>query len=435
MTKKAKQIAIIILGLIVLPLTTRAQDNHQSFINSVNRGDVDTVSEFLDQGFDVNARIRKNRTALIQAANDGYTDLVKTLLDRGADINAQDDIDMTALMHSVKNSHIEVVKLLLSKGADVNLSSEGGLVAFHWVGMTGNIEIAKLFLERGVDINTQSKNNGTTALTMAAIFGRPNIVPFLLNNGADKTLTNSKGETALMIAEEREHSGIVRVMGTERENYAIIHLLKYDEFPSDDAMYNYYSRSDPLKIAAEDKLRSAALKGTYLSVWKLLDEGVNVNAQDEKGRTALMLAAANGWTKIVNFLIDRGADINIAEESGWTALIYASSHGRTKTIKTLMKNGADINFQTEQGATALSIASQKGRVNIVKLLLKNGADVNLQDNNGLTAMMIASDPKTKKILKKAGGEEYFGKNFKKRLEKKIKQNKSSPLFINDGFRG
>ena len=64
----------------------------------------------------------------------------------------------------------------------------------------------------------------------------------------------------------------------------------------------------------------------------LLAKGANVNATNEEGATALLLAAGDGPWKTVELLIDKGADINVKDQEGSTALIIASEKGHLDTV-------------------------------------------------------------------------------------------------------
>ena len=72
----------------------------------------------------------------------------------------------------------------------------------------------------------------------------------------------------------------------------------------------------------------------------LIDAGADINAKDEAGSTALMVASEYGRTEIVKLLIAAGADVNAKNELGWTALMWASRHGHTETVKLLIDAGA-----------------------------------------------------------------------------------------------
>jgi len=72
--------------------------------------------------------------------------------------------------------------------------------------------------------------------------------------------------------------------------------------------------------ADEESLRQAALDGDTMTVTKLLDRGVNIDAQDPFGSTALMLASFYGRTAVVRILVTRGANLGLRDSRGQTAL-------------------------------------------------------------------------------------------------------------------
>ena len=95
----------------------------------------------------------------------------------------------------------------------------------------------------------------------------------------------------------------------------------------------------------KDKTFLEAVKGTKVSlhqtkfdeVKKALDAGADVNAKDERNRTALYWASKKGYTKIVAMLLEKGADVNAKDKDGYTALKMASHNGHTKTADLIKK--------------------------------------------------------------------------------------------------
>jgi ankyrin repeat protein len=90
------------------------------------------------------------------------------------------------------------------------------------------------------------------------------------------------------------------------------------------------------------ELFKAIKEDNILTVMSLVDNGADINAKDEDGHTALIVAAKNGHTEIVNLLLNRGADINAKDKDGETALIKAAFNGHTEIVTTLIELGADI---------------------------------------------------------------------------------------------
>jgi ankyrin repeat protein len=82
-------------------------------------------------------------------------------------------------------------------------------------------------------------------------------------------------------------------------------------------------------------LFSAVAQDDMATIEALLAKGVDVNAKNESGQTALMIAARYARTTIVQFLVAKGADPNIKDKQGWTALKHAQS---SPEIVNILKN-------------------------------------------------------------------------------------------------
>src|ERR1035437_9103176 len=137
------------------------------------------------------------------------------------------------------------------------------------------------------------------------------------------------------------------------------------------------------------QLFNAATTNDVETVKVLLNKGVNINAKDTNGATALIKAASRGYADMTRLLLDKGAEINVKADYGWTALIGAAGGGYADMTRLLLDKGADINAKADEGITALMIAAVKGHADTVNLLLDKGADINVQDDLGWTALMFA----------------------------------------------
>jgi len=135
----------------------------------------------------------------------------------------------------------------------------------------------------------------------------------------------------------------------------------------------------------------AAENGHAATVSVLLAKGgIEVNAKDEKDKTALVQAVQNGHKEIVTLLLAQNADVNSNANYNWVPLIYASYSGHKEIAEQLLAKGAEVNAQEKQGKTALMLAVQNGHKEIVTLLLAKGANVNAKDEYGKTALMLAA---------------------------------------------
>jgi len=184
----------------------------------------------------------------------------------------------------------------------------------------GDLErVKKLLTKRKVDVNEKNEY-GSTALILASLNGRIEIVKYLLANGANINKQDWNGNTALILASLRGH----------------IDVVKY-----------------------------------------LLANGANINQKDKYGYTALIFASSKGHIEIVKSLLAKGANVNEKDNSGGTALIRASQYGHIEIVKYLLANGANPTIRTPENhwiyrnMTARDIAKRTNKKEIAPLL-ENG---------------------------------------------------------------
>ena len=75
---------------------------------------------------------------------------------------------------------------------------------------------------------------------------------------------------------------------------------------------------------------------------------------------SLPIAAKNGDLEEVRSLLRNGVDVDARDEKGWTAVLWASSQGHKQIVEALAANGANLNIQDGRGKTAVDYARQKG---------------------------------------------------------------------------
>lgn len=71
-------------------------------------------------------------------------------------------------------------------------------------------------------------------------------------------------------------------------------------------------------------------------------------------------------TSVVRYMLDRGVDVNAKDSAGNTALIAAATAGQWEMTDLLLKAGADVNAVNSSGNTALMGAVAKGNIEITK---------------------------------------------------------------------
>ncbi len=134
----------------------------------------------------------------------------------------------------------------------------------------------------------------------------------------------------------------------------------------------------------------AAREGDSAMLGAFYQAGLDVNVADEKGYTALILAAYHGHTDTVNFLISE-ANANPCQEDnrGNTALMGAIFKGHVSVAKQLVFADCDIDDENAQGQTALMFASLFDRQEIINTLLDEGANPAHMDKAGNSVADIA----------------------------------------------
>jgi hypothetical protein len=147
-----------------------------------------------------------------------------------------------------------------------------------------------------------------------------------------------------------------------------------------------------------NRLMQAAGKGDLNELQREHEFGVNINAGDETGWTALMLASAMCQAEAVRRLLDWGAKVDLEDKRGDTALIGASAafctsdrsrEAQAAIVRLLLERGASPNTQDRAGETALMAVTTYGNVDDLRVLLKLGARPSVKDQDGQIALDYA----------------------------------------------
>lgn len=162
----------------------------------------------------------------------------------------------------------------------------------------------------------------------------------------------------------------------------------------------------------DNALQNAVSYGDIELLLLLVRQGANVNHEVENGSTILMIAAAHGFhvqcgndplvtsytgnTAAVKALLDAGSRLDAKNNEGETALMLAARHARSGSVELLLSAGANVNLTNALGETALmhaveaSGAYAEDNVNeIVMRLISGGTDLNARDLQGKTALSHA----------------------------------------------
>lgn len=382
--------------------TATAAKLTEALTEAARKGDLNRVRALLDSGADADSHDPASGLGAIHAAAEhGRTEVVALLLDRGAQVNvARGFVRYTPLRAAIANKpQVEVVKLLLSRWADPNAPSDH-FTHLGGVAFLGDVEVARLLLDAKADVNSQRNAQKRTALMWAAARGHAAVAKLLLERGADPSLRDEEGATAMEIAEAAGKDDVVAVLRNARVA------------PRAVAGANVAAR--PVAPIAPDALRAevfsdALVKGPdAVRAW--LDRGNDPNGFDprlEKTYLDLLVSAPGvsdlNRSAILKLMLERKADPARSPGLLTTAVYYGRD---ANFLRALIAAGADVNDRRNWvgGYTPLLMAAERGSAMQSKVLIDAGADVEARKNSGETALDLATrrkDLMTVQLLERA----------------------------------
>lgn len=156
-------------------------------------------------------------------------------------------------------------------------------------------------------------------------------------------------------------------------------------------LYQLYTGYPENAVPGGSALTWAAAHNDGETVKILLDRGLDVNAADDQGRTALHQAIRWG-PQNVGLLLDGGARVNARTKSGATPLMLAAQSPFPEVVATLLDKKAEVNARDADDRTPLMYAAAAGRLANARALLGHGASVHVKDKAGRTALAQLQAP-------------------------------------------
>ena len=367
------------------------EDNVDKLVTLINSGEISINEQYSDKG----------KSPLMYSALYGSFKTAKYLLQNKADLTLKDSSGSDALLqpiHFVRlekdniiyPSHLFVTRLLLGAGADVNTRDYAGDSFIYSASYYNQFELVKIALEFKARVNV-SNEKGLTPLHVAAWHKNPRIVKLLLSYNADVNAKDAENRTPLyMICLSKENESEIIKMLLEK-NPDLHVKAKSGMSAIELAKANGYGKI--LNVVIKSVADENALKESEAIQYELLKkdfEGRIINWKNEKGNSLLELAVRFERESEVKELLEKGADANIFNSEMETPLMVACDRGNYKLAKLLIDNKAEINFQTKTGNTPLMSAAFHGKVEIVQLLLDKGAIASAKNEAGDNALSIAS---------------------------------------------
>ncbi|XP_046733796.1 protein phosphatase 1 regulatory subunit 12A isoform X4 [Diprion similis] len=218
----------------------------------------------------------------------------------------------------------EVIRLL-QKGADINTGNVDGLTALHQACIDDDLDMVEFLVEQGADIN-RGDNEGWTPLHATASCGFISIAKYLIEQGCNLAAVNNDGQLAVDIAESNEMEDMLYKFINEAG-------IDIDQARSEEARL--------MMIDARAWCNGAPGKDTV---------------HPRTGATALHVAAAKGYLKVMSTLLQASCDVNAQDLDGWTPLHGAAHWGQLEACKILVEKFCDMDIKNHSGQTAFDVA-------------------------------------------------------------------------------
>uniref|UniRef100_A0A8C7MXB4 Ankyrin repeat domain 52 n=1 Tax=Oncorhynchus kisutch TaxID=8019 RepID=A0A8C7MXB4_ONCKI len=313
----------------------------------------------LSAGFDINTPDSSGRTCLHAAASGGNVECLNLLLSSGADLSNKDTLGRSPLHYAAANGSYQCTVSLVSAGAEVNELDQKGCSPLHYAAASQTFRR----VDRHYSVGHHSEERAKEAFFC---------LEYLLDNGADPALRNTKGYSAVHYAAAHGN----------KQNLELLLEMSFN------------CLGDVESSVPVSPLHLAAYNGHCEALGVLSETLVSLDVRDAGGHTALYLAAQRGHAQCVEVLLSHGASCHLKERRRkWTPLHVAASNGQTDCLLMLVNRGekADvIDIVDIQGQTALMLAALGSHTDCVHILLEKGAGADTADKRGRTALHRAA---------------------------------------------
>jgi ankyrin len=325
-------------------------------------GNAEVVERLLSRGANPNARAARGQTALMWAVAQRHPAAVRVLLAHGADVNARSDSwsqveavsphghpgynraiphgSSTPLIFAARVGDLESAKLLVAAGANVNDADAWGVSVVVMAAHAGYGDLVEWLLDKGAEVNAAGA--GFTALHAAIMRRDEMLVRTLLAHGADANLplkdwtptrrTSSDfhfepelvGATPFWLAARYTQPTVMRLLVERGANPLFVHRSDRIVDGRGGKAYEHQLQSTTALMAAvgmggggnawvpveRSQRETLALETVRLAV----EYGIDVNAANVDGRTALDAAKALKFERVAAYLLERGAKAGVTEK-------------------------------------------------------------------------------------------------------------------------
>jgi len=343
---------------------------------------------------DVNFKAVGRKPVIYRAAEQNNESMLMVLL---AGTSPKPDVNIlyhdennkpsTPLLCAVKNGFKESVHLLLAHGANQGLE-EIRKRPINLAAKKGYLEIVQMLYQENPDIITETDNSGRTPLMEAVLYGKNDVVLYLL------------ALQASAIHDKDEHERTLVHLAVLSANNEVLDLLlkrnpdvrlrdRYGDTPLQLAVKNNLVDACRILInyqktkgyAFEDIAFVRAVESEKIDILQMmLEQGYNPNAMETEFGPPLSLAVQKGYLDVVKLLVNNNADVNIECNAGFRPIHMACRWNRKEILEYLIDKGADIlAVQPNTRDTVVHMAAKHSDTAILEIIFRHKESDKLVD--------------------------------------------------------
>ncbi|XP_069123962.1 protein phosphatase 1 regulatory subunit 12A-like isoform X8 [Argopecten irradians] len=241
--------------------------------------------------------------------------------------------DGCVFLAACSSGDCDEVLRMIEKNADINTANIDGLTALHQACIDDNLDMVEFLVDHNADVDV-CDNEGWTPLHATASCGFTEIARYLIRIGANVAAVNNDGDLPFDICEDGEMEALLQ---EEMDRQGV--------------------DADAARSEEENQMLADANK------W-LSNKSVKEKRHPKTGATALHVASAKGYMKVISVLIQAGSDINAKDCDGWTPLHAAAHWGQEEACKVLAEHMCDMEIKNNAGQSAFDVADSE----IIKLM-------------------------------------------------------------------
>ena len=357
-------------------------DGATALMTAAISGSADTVTLLLERGAPVNARESAHeQTALMFAAAENRAAVITALAAHGADLEAATKV-VPLEDDKLDDNGNPLPKKETEAGGTVTGGNTvmGGMTALLFAAREGHLDAVRALVAAGADVNQLSAGEHSSPLVIAVSNAHYEVGQFLVDHGADPNLANVDGLTPLYATIDMQYAPVSWAPNplTVQEKVSHLDLMKsllaHGANPNVKLTRKLWFRPTShnqqwISTVGTTPFWRAAQGTDVPAMRALFAAGADPKIASAAGTTPLMVAAGLGyagnfsqnvpdsWLAAVKYCLELGLDINAADNQGYTALHGAAYRGDNALVRFLAEKGARLDARTKRGWSVTDMAN------------------------------------------------------------------------------